>query len=89
MQSSLLTQVKEMDNVVDATRGEVRTLSQDCTVLRKEVIRAREELTKEQQRRLNAEKKTKQISDKLGTMYLFIVCFICLLFVLFVYCLFL
>lgn len=43
-QSALLSQVKEMDHSVDVARGEVRNLSQDCTILRKEVIRVREEL---------------------------------------------
>lgn len=65
-QAGLLSRVKEMDAVVDEARGEVRTLSQECTVQRKEVIRAREELGKEQQKRLKAEKKTQQLSDDLG-----------------------
>ena len=68
-QLALLSQVKEMDHVVDVARGEVRSLSQDCTVLRKEVIRVREELGKEQQKRLNVGKKMKELTDELGLYF--------------------
>ncbi|XP_033730610.1 protein Spindly-A-like, partial [Pecten maximus] len=48
--NTLLGRVREMENMVESERKEVKSLTTDCTNLRNDALRVREELRQEQNR---------------------------------------
>ncbi|XP_013416003.1 coiled-coil domain-containing protein 150-like [Lingula anatina] len=63
--NTLLSRIHQLEEVVEAERGEVKTLSTDCSVLRQDGARARQRAQEDHQARIQLEEQLKLYSIEL------------------------
>ncbi|XP_056014755.1 coiled-coil domain-containing protein 150-like isoform X3 [Ostrea edulis] len=62
--NTLLARIREMESIVESERKEVKTLSNDCTNLRNDAVKVREELRQEKSEREMYESQFKQTNQE-------------------------